>query len=127
MDKYEEYKDSGVKWLGQIPKEWEVSKIKYVAEFQPQCDFTNLTEESIITYLPMEFIKNGCYTPNSELYGKVAHSLVPFIEGDIIQAKVTPCFENGNIAIMEHLESGAGLGSSELFVYRTTKIERKFL
>lgn len=28
MDKYEEYKDSGVKWLGQIPKEWEVSRVK---------------------------------------------------------------------------------------------------
>ncbi len=31
---YPEYKDSGVKWLGEIPAEWVVSKIKYLAPFQ---------------------------------------------------------------------------------------------
>ena len=31
---YPEYKDSGVKWLGDIPEHWSVSKIKYIASFQ---------------------------------------------------------------------------------------------
>ena len=26
MRKYSEYKDSGVKWIGDIPKHWEVKK-----------------------------------------------------------------------------------------------------
>ena len=26
--KYEEYKESGVEWLGEVPKHWEVSLIK---------------------------------------------------------------------------------------------------
>lgn len=30
---YPEYKDSGIEWLGQVPKEWTVTKIKYVASF----------------------------------------------------------------------------------------------
>jgi type I restriction enzyme, S subunit len=29
---YEEYKDSGLEWLGEIPAHWEVSKLKYEAE-----------------------------------------------------------------------------------------------
>lgn len=29
MEKYSEYKDSGVKWLGEIPSHWEVNKAKY--------------------------------------------------------------------------------------------------
>lgn len=37
MKSYSNYKDSGVKWLGQIPQHWEVRKIKYV--------FTERTEK----------------------------------------------------------------------------------
>ncbi|KOR34978.1 hypothetical protein AM228_20865 [Planktothricoides sp. SR001] len=30
--RYPEYKDSGVEWLGEIPKHWEVKKLKYVCQ-----------------------------------------------------------------------------------------------
>ena len=30
MERYESYKDSGVKWLGEIPGHWEVRKAKYI-------------------------------------------------------------------------------------------------
>ena len=42
-------------------------------------------------------------------------------------AKVTPCFENGNIAILDKLSYRVGLGSSELFVFRSKKIVAKYL
>lgn len=32
MERYSEYKDSGVKWLGQIPSHWEVMPIKRIAK-----------------------------------------------------------------------------------------------
>ena len=32
MKRYNEYKDSGVKWLGEIPCHWENRKIKYTFE-----------------------------------------------------------------------------------------------
>lgn len=32
MPRYEEYKDSGVKWLGKIPTHWEMIKLKYEAK-----------------------------------------------------------------------------------------------
>lgn len=50
-----------------------------------------------------------------------------FQENDIVIAKVTPCFENGNIAIMQKLQSGFGLGSSELFVLRCKTINIHYL
>lgn len=34
MDKYSSYKDSGVKWLGEIPSHWEVIKSKYIWQEQ---------------------------------------------------------------------------------------------
>ena len=30
MERYESYKDSGVKWIGEIPGHWEVKRLKYV-------------------------------------------------------------------------------------------------
>ena len=122
-----EMKDSGVEWIGEIPVEWEISRIKYVSIFEPSCDFRKLTPETIITYSPMECIKNGTFERRTSLYGNLAHTLTPFQDGDIVMAKVTPCFENGNIAIMNELQSGYGLGSSELFVFRPQNINTKYL
>ena len=34
MKKYDEYKDSGVAWIGEVPKHWEVKKLKFKYHFQ---------------------------------------------------------------------------------------------
>ena len=120
-------KDSGVEWIGEIPEEWIVSRVKYVSDFQPFCDTSHLSNDSIITYTPMENIKNGYYIDNKAPFGMVASSLTPYCEGDIVIAKVTPCFENGNISIMNNLSSGFGMGSSELFVVRPKIMLTKYL
>lgn len=120
-------KDSGVEWIGEIPERWKISHIKYIVDFEPSCDKSQLNETSIITYTPMDCIKNGWFINNKAILKNVSNSLTPYQEGDIVMAKVTPCFENGNIAIMESLASGYGLGSSELFVFRPKNIITKYL
>ena len=120
-------KNSRIEWDVTVPGGWNVSKLKYVATFQPNCDTSELTEDSEITYTPMECIKNGYFVNNTALYGSTSASLTPYNNGDIVIAKVTPCFENGNIAIMEGLASGYGLGSSELFVLRPKSINTRYL
>lgn len=40
-----------------------------------------------------------------------------FRDGDIIRARVTPCFENGKGALLEDLVGGEGLGTTELFAF----------
>lgn len=32
MKRYPEYKESGVKWIGGIPKNWGMKRLKYVAD-----------------------------------------------------------------------------------------------
>ena len=119
-------KDSGIGWIGEIPKDWEITKIKFVANFNPQ--YTIKTNDNdIITFAPMECIKNGYYINQEITNPTYNNSYVPFQEGDIVLAKVTPCFENGNIAIMDGLTSGYGCGSSELFVLRPYDIDTKYL
>lgn len=119
-------KDSGIEWIGEIPEGWEITRLKYLADFEPTCDTSYLTDESKITYTPMECVKNGGFENRSALYGSLSHTLTPFQNGDIAMAKVTPCFENGNIAIMDNLFSGFGLGSSELFIFRPKSIFTRY-
>ena len=75
----------------------------------------------------MDKVKSGYFIPNTEKFSKYASSYNAFADGDIVLAKVTPCFENGNIAIVKELVGGKGFGSSELFVIRATGADRKFL
>jgi type I restriction enzyme S subunit len=120
-------KDSGVEWIGKMPAHWDINRIKYVSDFAPTCNTDTLTQDSVVAYAPMECIKNGYFERRSARYGSLAHTLTPFQNGDIVMAKVTPCFENGNIAVMKNLDSDYGLGSSELFVFRPRKIFTQYL
>ena len=49
------------------------------------------------------------------------------MDGDIALAKVTPCFENKNVCIMENLENGFAFGSTELINLRAINIRPRFL
>ncbi len=42
MQRYDTYKDSGVKWLGEIPSHWEMRKMKFSFEERSQKGFPNL-------------------------------------------------------------------------------------
>ena len=44
-----------------------------------------------------------------------------FAEGDVLLAKITPCFENGKLGIASNLKNGIGFGSSEFVVLRPNK------
>lgn len=120
-------KDSGIEWIGEIPAEWTASKIKYCTEFAPSCDTGHLSEDSLVTFTPMECIKNGYFENREAPFSALSSSYTQYQEGDIVFAKVTPCFENGNIAIMQGLSAGFGFGSSELFVIRPQNINTEFI
>lgn len=128
LDPNVEMKNSGVHWIGEIPKNWNLSKIKYIAELNPTVNLYQIKPCSRVTFTPMEYIKNGYYIPHDCEYSAISRgSYTQYQEDDIVIAKVTPCFENGNIAIMHNLLSGLGLGSSELFVLRAKNILKEYL
>ena len=126
LDLNAEMKDSGVDWIGGIPKKWQLSKIKYVADFNPKLEV--VFDPSLpIGYTPMECIKNGYMIPKRTAYATLSTGLTSFQSGDIVMAKVTPCFENGNIAIADGLAQDVAFGSSELFSFRNQAILNEFL
>ncbi|MCP5199070.1 MAG: restriction endonuclease subunit S [Gammaproteobacteria bacterium] len=106
---------------------WETIPLRYVCELNPSVSFDGLDEDDDLTFLPMDRVKSGYFIPNVDKFAKYGSSYTAFEDGDIVLAKVTPCFENGNIAITDALVSGKGFGSSELFVIRPTRAEGRFL
>lgn len=119
-------KDSGNDLIGKIPLSWEMRKLKYVADFNPGITIAYDAQKEV-GYVPMNCVKNGYMNPLSARLSDMSTGLTGFQDGDIVIAKVTPCFENGNIAVAENLEQSVAFGSSELFVIRTHSINRRFM
>lgn len=127
LDSSAPLKTSGHEGLGEIPAHWQVTRFKYACELNPTIDFSELNETDEVTFLPMDRIKNGYFIENTEILSKYGSSYNPFAEGDIVIAKVTPCFENGNIAIATGLKNQCGFGSSEIFVIRPIDAAQRFI
>lgn len=121
-----EMKPSGVEWIGDVPKHWEVMPLKYLAVLYPKSVGSN-NKENIVSYAPMENVRNDKLTEDEKKITELTSGLNTFYEGDILMAKVTPCFENGNIAIAHSLKHSLGYCSSELFVIRVKCINVRYL
>lgn len=91
-----------------------------------------LNDADLVSFVPMKYLGiNQMYFNSGETKTlKQAYSgYVYFEEGDVILAKITPCFENGKLGIAKDLKNGVGFGSSEYVVYRAdkTKISSEYL
>jgi len=117
---YEEYKDSGVEWLGVVPNHWQLSRIKHIAELTPKKP--NIQRNLQCSFVPMEKLKtNSIILDEERLIDDVYDGYTYFQNEDILMAKVTPCFENKNIAVAKELINQVGFGSSEIYVLRVNK------
>ena len=94
---------------------------------------TELHPDADVTFVPMEAIADGLggldisqTRPFSEV---VSGSYNYFAEGDLLLAKVTPCFENGKKALAQSLSNGIGYATSEVHVIRpgVDRIHPKYL
>lgn len=120
-------KDSGIEWIGQIPEEWKVGRLKNMFVLYPYVKTNSVDSNFDVTFLPMENIKKGFYIDNERKFSDYTSSYNIFENDDILLAKVTPCFENGNIAIAKNLKNGIGFGTSEIFVIRSSGTNVKFI
>lgn len=132
LDPNVKLKSSGVEWIGDIPEHWNISKIKRLVSFNPSKSETdvNLAEERMVVFLPMEKISANGQIDCSEKRSltEVWSGFTYFRRGDVVIAKITPCFENGKGAHLEELETDFGFGTTELIVLRpSSKIEGAFL
>jgi type I restriction enzyme S subunit len=128
---YSEYKDSGVEWLGEIPAGWEVKRLRFVSESNPvPSEVRGLPDETEVSFVPMEAVgeHGGLSLETTKQLAGVKAGYTYFRDGDIVIAKITPCFENGKGALACGLTNGIAFGTTELHVLRMTeRADRRFM
>jgi type I restriction enzyme S subunit len=115
-------KDSGVEWLGAIPAHWEVKRLRFIADLNPSYASAvhSLSQEAEVAFVPMEALSEygGLDLTRTKALRDLATGYTCFADGDVLLAKITPCFENGKGALAMGLANGIGFGTTELHVLR---------
>lgn len=98
----------------------DTAKLSDFAFINPTADTNGTAADATVAFIPMAAVAEGGgwrSTENRPLSdGRRGYTL--FQRGDVIVAKITPCFENGKVALLSELETDFGLGSTEFHVLR---------
>lgn len=115
-----------------LPAGWNWATVGELCEINPRRFDDMPADADIISKVPMAAVETESGRLDaSELveYSSVkGKSLTQFQENDVLFAKVTPCMENGKIALAHGLHGGRAVGSTELFALRSRgAIEPQYL
>ena len=95
-----------------------------VADWVPLSDLAEVNPPSpcshsneMVSFVAMADVSVTGVIDNFELR-RASVGYTPFAVGDVLVAKITPCFENGKGALVQDLPTRCGLGSTEFHVLR---------
>ena len=114
----------------ELPTTWSRVLLEDVADVGARTDLPDLDQEDEVSFVPMAAVaeESGVIELETRSYGSVAKGYTRFREGDVLFAKITPCMENGKIAVARNLSDGIGFGTTELIVIRPkTDIDPDYL
>lgn len=103
-----------------LPDGWAIKPLgaPSLAKINPQYDLTG----GPYPFVPMDAVANGF--AGIEYFDSVQDAsggYSRFREGDILFAKITPCAENGKLALVKRIDDKLGLGSTEFHVISPAK------
>jgi type I restriction enzyme S subunit len=102
---------------------WEIKTLTEVCQIKPPKAEARrqVSETDFVSFAPMEDLginQKFLVSTRTRTLAEVAGSYTYFANGDVLLAKITPCFENGKLGIAENLTNCIGFGSSEYIVFR---------
>ncbi len=107
--------------MDELPDTWAKTKISDVYYINPGHKGIEIAENIEVSFIPMKLIEEETGFMDASFvrkYEEVKRGYTKFIEDDVVFAKITPCMENGKIAIANNLCNGIGCGTTELHVFR---------
>ena len=99
--------------------EWPMVRLGDVCSINPVTKFRTSTANTEISFVSMDAVSvegKLDYTEKRTV-DAVKSGYSRFNQGDVLLAKITPCFENGKSAIAE-IETSVGAGSTEFHIFR---------
>ena len=104
----------------ELPANWCWCRLGEVCQINPR---NKPNDENIdATFLPMTSINEGYdsgYNPLVRPWTEIKSGFTHFADGDVILAKITPCFQNRKSALVSGLKNRIGAGTTELYVFRS--------
>jgi type I restriction enzyme, S subunit len=101
---------------------WPVVSLGVAVDINPRNrEWSAFPDETDVTFVPMSAVSEftaSISEPEVRPLGQVRRGYTPFSEGDLLFAKITPCMENGKVALAAGLLNGLGFGSTEFHVLR---------
>ncbi|MHB1799601.1 MAG: restriction endonuclease subunit S [Vulcanimicrobiaceae bacterium] len=108
--------------LGTIgQRDWSIMTIEEIADINPRVDKAAILDDLPVSFVPMPAVgaaDGSIRVKETRRAGEVKKGFTAFLEGDVLFAKITPCMENGKMAIVPKLVNGYGFGSTEFHVLR---------
>lgn len=102
--------------------DWEKEELRERCHINPKKIATKELSDSMdITFISMASVSDvlgEVSMPMIKKLGGYKKGYTNFNQGDVLFAKITPCMENGKIAIVGELENNIGFGSTEFYVFR---------
>lgn len=98
---------------------WEKQSFCDIVEFNPKKSELP-AEDFDVSFVPMECVgtDNSMVPQCTKKKSEVIKGYTYFKNNDVVIAKITPCFENGKIAVAHDLLNGVGFGTTEFHVAR---------
>ena len=102
---------------------WKIKTLAEVCQIKPPKAEARrqVSETDLVSFAPMEDLginQKFLVPTRTRTLAEVAGSYTYFADGDVLLAKITPCFENGKLGIAQNLTNVIGFGSSEYIVFR---------
>jgi type I restriction enzyme S subunit len=84
-----------------------------LADVNPSTDASACSPDKLLSFIPMAGVAEGggWSSTESRPLADSGKGYTLFQRGDVIVAKITPCFENGKVALLTGLESEFGLAN----------------
>ncbi len=107
--------------VGGLPLTWCDAKISEITFLNPTLNKAEISDDLEISFVPMPAVhaESGVIDVSGKRkFSEVKKGYTPFREGDVLFAKITPCMENGKMAVVPEVRNGIGFGSTEFHVLR---------
>ena len=112
-----------------IPDTWRWATLNDLGHTKPR---NNALDNKTVSFVPMALVPaeySKRLQHERRQWNEIKKGYTHFADGDVVMAKITPCYENGKSAVIEQLTGGIGAGTTELHVFRTTSevIQRRYV